>query len=102
MRSRIALAGAGLLMIVSCAGNDGRVTGIVTGVQGDLGGVVEFEVRPPGRDPIVFVPEDGLDVFGDGATPISHLFEHMTTGEPVRVTYTSGDGGNIAILVEDA
>lgn len=102
MKSRAALALMGLLLVGACAGDEGRVTGIVTGVQGDLNGITQFEVRPPGGNPIIFVPEDGMDVFGDGSTPSSHLFEHLTSGEPVRVTYRSGNGANVSVLVEDA
>lgn len=78
------------------------MTGTVTRVEGDLTQIVDFEVRPPGGDAIVFVPENGLDVFADGGTPLNHLFEHLQSGAPVRVTYRVEGGVNIALLVEDA
>jgi hypothetical protein len=101
LRLRVVLAFA-LLLVVACAGGESRVTGTVTRVDGDLTQIIDFEVRPPGGDAMVFVPEDGLDVFGDGGTPLSHLFEHLQTGDPVRVTYRVEGGVRIAILIEDA
>jgi len=91
------LAGA----VAGCAGGDERVTGVLTDVDGDLSRIVSFELLTQGER-IQFVPEDGLDVFGDDGTPLSHLYEHLQTGDPVRVTYRVEDGVRIAILIEDA
>lgn len=102
MRTRAAVGLLVLLVAGSCAGEERRVTGAVTGIIGDLAGITSFEVRPPGEDPITFEPDDDLDVFGDGTTPINHLFEHVQTGQPVRVTYRVEGDVNVAVAVEDA
>jgi hypothetical protein len=91
-----------LLLAGSCAGEERRVTGNVTGIIGDLSGITSFEIRPPGEAPITFEPDDNLDVFGDGTTPLNHLFEHVQTGQPVRVTYRVEADVNVAVVVEDA
>ncbi|HSM02488.1 MAG TPA: hypothetical protein VK960_08655 [Acidimicrobiia bacterium] len=101
MRPRLAalLLLAGIL--AGCAGDEGRVTGVLTDVEGDLTGIESFELLTAGER-IRFVPEDGLDVFGDDGTPLSHLHEHLQTGDPVRVTYRVDGNSRVAILVEDA
>jgi len=86
--------------LAGCAGGEGRVTGSIVGVEGDLDGIVAFEIQSGGSR-YRFVPDDGLDAFGDDGTPLTHLFEHLQTGDPVRVTYRVEDGENVAILVED-
>ena len=73
---------------------------MLVGVDGDLKGIVAFELQSGGSR-YRFIPEEGLDVFGDGSTPLTHLFEHFQAGDPVRVAYRVEDGENIAILVED-
>jgi len=87
-------------VVAGCAGDEARVTGVLVGVDGDLSGITSFELQSGGSR-YHFVPEEGLDVFGDGSTPLTHLFEHLQAGDPVRVTYRVVDGENIAIVVED-
>lgn len=86
--------------LTACSGDEGRVTGVVTAVDGDLTGVESFEIQSAGER-LRFVPDDGLDVFGDDGAPLSHLFEHLQTGDPVRVTYRVEENTRVAILVED-
>jgi hypothetical protein len=100
MRSRVALAGIGLMLLASCSGGEGRVTGVLTDVDGDLTAVESFEIVS-GGERLRFVPDDGLDVFGDDGTPLSHLFEHLQAGEPIRVTYRVEGDTRVAIMVED-
>jgi hypothetical protein len=98
----------GLLILVLVAAtltacsavDEGRVTGVLTDVAGDLTAVESFEIQS-GGERLRFFPEDGLDVFGDDGTPLSHLFEHLQTGDPVRVTYRVEGDKRVAILVED-
>ncbi|MEX0825542.1 MAG: hypothetical protein WD184_02105 [Acidimicrobiia bacterium] len=97
----------GLLILVlvtapftACSGDGGRVTGVLTAVDGDLTGVESFEIQS-GGERLRFVPADGLDVFGDDGTPLSHLFEHLQTGDPVRVTYRVEGDARVATRVED-
>jgi hypothetical protein len=99
MRSLAVLLLVGAV-VAGCGGDEGRVTGILVDVEGDLISIESFDVQAGGKRHH-FVPEDGLDVFGDGGTPLSHLYEHLQTGDPVRVTYRVEGGENIAVLVED-
>lgn len=98
----------GLLILVlvaatltACSGDENRVTGVLIDVDGDLTAVESFEIQS-GGERLRFVPDDGLDVFGDGGTPLSHLFEHLQTGDPIRVTYRVEGNTRVATLVEDA
>lgn len=86
--------------LAGCAGDEGRVTGVLTAVEGDLAGIESFELLARGER-IRFVLEEGVDGFGDGGTPLSHLYEHLQTGDPIRVTYRVEGDTRVAILIED-
>jgi len=90
------------MLVAGCAGGEGRVTGVVTAAQGNLSGIESFVLRSTDGDQFAFEPEEGLAVFGDGATPLTHIFEHLQTGDPVRVTYRVEGNVNVALKVEDA
>jgi hypothetical protein len=100
MRTWLLLLVLGAGSLTACSGDEGRVTGVLTAVEGDLTGVESFEIQSAGER-LRFVPEDGLDAFGDDGTPLSHLFEHLQTGDPIRVTYRVEGDTSVAILVED-
>lgn len=102
MRS-IAVAVA--VLAIACTGGEGRVTGTVVQVDGDMTTVTAFEVQTstgrmrfvPGPELIGFVDEDGVV-----GAPLAHLREHLLDGHPVRVTYRSEGDANLAVLLEDA
>jgi hypothetical protein len=74
---------------------------VVVGVEGDLSSVISFEVLSPAGDRLTFVPGPDLAGFRHGG-PLTHLSEHLRTGEPIRVTYTESDKGALmAVIVED-
>jgi hypothetical protein len=89
------------VVAAGCAGGDQRVTGVVVGVDGDLTTVRSFDVLTTTGERLTFVPGPDLFTFPDG-TPLTHLSEHFQTGVPIRVTYRSEDGANVASIVEDA
>jgi len=95
------LLAAGLVVVVACAGPQDRVDGVVVAVDGDLDGVVSFEIVTTTGERLGFVPDAELDSFVDGA-PLSHLNEHLRTGVRVRVTYEDRDGTLVAVAVADA
>jgi hypothetical protein len=101
MRNGLLTLGLVAATLTACAGDEGRVTGVLIDVDGDLTTVESFEIQS-GGERLRFVPDDGLDVFGDDGTPLSHLFEHLQTGDPVRVTYQVEGDVKVAILIEDA
>lgn len=79
----------------------GIVEGIVIAVEGTLGQVESFTLRLPTGSDVTFLPEEG--VLFDGSAPIDHVRDHMTSGAPVRVEYTTlSDGTLSALQVGDA
>ena len=100
---RIAVAVA--VLAVACGGGEGRVTGTVVGVEGDMTTVTAFEVQTStGRMRFVPAPELTGFVDEDGvvAAPLAHLREHLLDGFPVRVTFRTEGDTNLAVLLEDA
>ncbi len=90
-----------VVLAAGCGGADHRVTGVVVGVDGDLTTVRSFEVLTTSGERLTFVPGPDLFAFPDG-TPLTHLSEHFQTGVPIRVTYRTEEGANVALIVEDA
>ncbi len=89
--------------LVGCASSEdatNEIEGIVTEVTGDLTNVQSFVVLDSEGDSHLFTPAPGL-LFHGG--PLSHLREHIVTGERVVVTFTDSDSGaRTAILVVHA
>jgi hypothetical protein len=84
----------------SDGGGDGRVTGVVTQVSGELGEVASFVVTDGEGKSYQFEPAPGL-TFEEG--PLDHLREHIVSGDPVEVAYErSPEGVLVAIRVTDA
>ncbi|MDH3606318.1 MAG: hypothetical protein OER12_04920 [Acidimicrobiia bacterium] len=79
----------------------GSVEGVVIDVEGTLGAVSSFTVRLSDGTDAIFVPVDGL-LFA-GTAPIDHVRDHMVSGAPVSVGYTTlADGTLSALEVGDA
>ena len=77
------------------------VTGVVIAVEGGLGGIDSFVVRLEDGSDLTLVPVEGL--LFDGVGPISHVRDHMISGNPVEVTYeTSAVESATAIAIGDA
>jgi hypothetical protein len=77
------------------------ITGVVIAVEGTLAGTDSFTIRLEDGSDVVLVPVDGL--LFDGASPLSHVRDHLVSGSPVRVTYqTSAAGPATAIEIGDA
>lgn len=72
----------------------GVVEGTVIAVEGTLGDVDSFTVRLADGSDAIFVPEDGLRFAG--SAPIDHVRDHMTSGAPVRVEYTTLSDGSLS------
>jgi hypothetical protein len=84
----------------SDGGGDGRVTGVVTQVSGELGEVASFVVTDGEGKSFQFEPAPGLTFDGG---PLDHLREHIVSGDPVQVAYErSPDGVLVAIRVTDS
>lgn len=104
MRSRCLLAAAALLALAACAQGDQRVIGTVVAIEGDLTTVTAFEIQTRAGDRMRFVPAPDLTSFthGDhGGAPITHLWDHLRDGAPLRVTFREERGVFIAVAVED-
>lgn len=88
------------ILPAACSSPSDTVTGIVVEVDGDLVSVSRFVVVVEDGSRLEFIPSPGI-LFHDRA-PISHLQDHLRSGEPVRVVYESLDDGTlIAVEVFD-
>ena len=77
------------------------VTGVVIAVEGNLAGIDSFVIRLPDGSDLTLVPIEGL--LFDGVAPLSHVRDHLVSGNPVSVKYlTSSEGQPIATAVGDA
>jgi hypothetical protein len=95
---------AALLVVSGCASDDSgeqnTVEGIVTEVTGDLTAVESLVIMDSEGKSHFFRPTPGLLFYGG---PLSHLRDHVVTGQRVVVTFESGAyGEQIAVLIEHA
>ena len=103
-RLLVAVTIAAVIVSVSgCATADtssgNTLSGVVSEVNGDLTTVTGFVVLDEDGSSHRFTPVDGL-LFEGG--PLTHLREHVVTGQRVVVTFEVGaEGELIAIHVED-
>lgn len=94
---------AALTLFAGCSTaeeSSGEVIGIVTEVTGDLTNIESFVVTDGSGDSFKFVPGQGMTVAGG---PVSHLRDHVVSGEQVKVLFHSGAQSElIADDVQDA
>lgn len=77
------------------------VIGVVISVDGTLGATNSFTIRLEDGSDLTLVPADGL--LFDGVSPVSHVRDHLVSGSPVRITYTTpAEGPFLAIEIGDA
>ena len=67
---------------LACSHDSGTVRGVVSSVEGSLDEVTGFTLLVEGSE-LEFVPVPD----GDYDFPLSHLREHLRTGEPVLVDW---------------
>ncbi len=84
------------LVAAACGTDSGTVRGVVIDVSGNLDSITQFTVLVEG-EPIVFFPSPT----GDYAFPLSHLRDHLRSGEPVEVGYEVVDGRPVATFLDD-
>jgi hypothetical protein len=82
--------------LTACAQTSGTTVGVVTAVDGNLSDVTSFTVLSAGSE-LVFVPTED----GDYDFPLSHLREHLRTGEPVAVDWELVDEDRYATSLAD-
>lgn len=79
---------------VGCASDDtgssNEIVGVVTELTGDLTHVESFVVLDDEGNSHLMTPSEGLLFYGG---PLSHLRDHIVTGERVRVTFSEGAYG---------
>lgn len=95
--ARVAAALVAISLLSCSPQTSATVQGIVTAVDGDLSQVTGFTVLVEG-EPMSFVPSED----GDYAFPLSHLREHLRTGEPVLVGWQMEGGERVATFLDDA
>lgn len=72
----------------------------MTEVTGDLVAVESLVVMDSDGKSHLFKPDVGLLFYGG---PLSHLRDHVVTGQPIVVTFVEGPNGErTAILIEHA
>lgn len=90
----LAVAVAVAVTAVACGSDDSggssEVVGVVTEVTGDLTQVESFVVLDEDGNSHLMTPENGLLFYGG---PLSHLRDHIVTGQQVRVTFEEGAYG---------
>lgn len=95
----LALLAAALLP--ACGGDGDEVTAVVVEVDGDLTSVDRFVVRLPDGTDQPLVPAPGIRFHGDAS--ITHVRDHLRSGEPVVIVYEVLDDGTwVALEVRDA
>lgn len=88
-----------LLVVAAACSSTGRVVeGRLIEVQGDLSAIESFVVLTSDGESFEFVA-DAAATFHDG--PLSHIRDHLISGEPIVVSYTERDGQRVATGVED-
>lgn len=85
-----------VLILAACGGSVTTLEGTVVAFEGDLTTVTSFTVRTPDGE---FTLRPAATI--DSAFPLPHLREHMTTGDPVRVSYEVVGDDLIATRVDD-
>jgi hypothetical protein len=95
---------AAILIVYGCGSDDSgeanTVEGIVTEVTGDLTAVESLVIMDSEGKSHFFKPTPGLLFYGG---PLSHLRDHVVTGQRVVVTFEAGAyGERIAVLIEHA
>ena len=73
------------------------VEGRITAFDGDLSEVRSFTLVTEDGDSLEFVPGPGASFHGG---PLSHLRDHLVSGEPVVVFYDEVDGRFVVSAVE--
>jgi hypothetical protein len=90
----LAVATAIAIAAVGCASEDSgasdEVVGVVAEVTGDLTHVESFVVLDDEGNSHLLTPAEGLLFYGG---PLSHLRDHIVSGERVRVTFEEGAYG---------
>ena len=70
-------------------------------VEGNLTGIDSFVIRLPDGSDLTLVPTD--DLLFDDVGPLSHVRDHMVSGNPIYVTYlASSEGQPIVHAIGDA
>ena len=93
------------LAIGACGGDPGDDEQIVVevaviSVDGTLTEITGFTLRLSDGTDLIFVPAEG--VLFHGNAPISHIRDHLGSGQPLRVGYVVLENGILsAVLVED-
>ena len=95
------VAAAALVAVAGACDSAGpeRVTGVVVEVDGDLSTVRTFVLIADGAR-LTFRPGDGVSRFSGGA-PLSHLNEHLRSGERVSIVYETHPDGLVAVEISD-
>ena len=96
MRAATAVA---LVAMVACGGSAKVIEGRLAEVAGDLETVDSFVLLTEAGERLRFLADPAAR-FGDA--PLSHLRDHLVSGEPVVVSYEERGDDLVATAVDDA
>lgn len=85
--------------ISACGGPAPAIEGRLIDVVGGIEAIERFVVVTEVGESLEFVPGPGATFDGG---PLSHIRDHLISGEPVVVSYEERDGVLIATAIEDA
>ena len=89
---------AAALVLAACGGGDSVVEGRIIDFDGDLEQVRSFTLVTDDGESFDFVPASDATFHGG---PLSHLRDHLVSGEPVAVFYDEVEGELVVSAVED-
>lgn len=89
-------AAALLLLMAACTPTSGTAEGTVIGVEGSLVEIAAFTLLSGGTE-LEFIPIESQSY----EFPLSHLREHLRTGEPVVVEWELRDDLRYALSITD-
>lgn len=87
-----------MVALVACSGSDKTVEGRLAEMEGDLEVVRSFVLLNGDGERLEFMVDPGATFHGG---PLSHVRDHLLSGEPVVVFYTEQGGDLVATGVED-
>jgi hypothetical protein len=89
---------AAVVVLGACGGSTRSIEGRLVDFDGDLAEVRSFSIVTESGAGFTFTPAPDATFHGG---PLTHLREHLISGEPVVVFYTQNDGAFVAVGVED-
>lgn len=99
MRAVTTVAMVAMVSLAACGGSERVVEGRLAEVAGDLETVDSFVLLTEGGERLRFLADPAASFHGG---PLSHIRDHLVSGEPVVVFYEQRGDDLVATAVDDA